>query len=328
MIKLAVIGTNWITDQFIEAALISGHYQLSAVCSRSMESAKQFAEKYAKLTPQPILFDDLQALAESDQIDVVYIASPNSLHATQAMQMMRGGKHVICEKPLAANETLAKQMFAVADENGVLLYEAFMSMHTPNFKILKAQLDEIGPISKAFISYCQYSSRYPKYLAGENPNTFNPAFANGSIMDIGFYCLSSAIELFGEPNNVQAQAQLLASGVDGSGSVILSYQGFEVVLQHSKTSDSALPSEIQGENGILQIEMISIGQKVTKKLRGQGWEDLTVEQSHNPMLYEALDFAEQLANNRVNPSATERSLLVAKIQTEIRRQTGVVFPQD
>ncbi|GAK82629.1 possible oxidoreductase [Vibrio ponticus] len=261
MIRLAVIGTNWITDQFIEAALASGQYQLSAIYSRSLESAKAFAAKYANLSPLPVLFDDLAALATCADVDVVYIASPNSFHAPQAMQIMKAGKHVICEKPLAANETLAKEMFAVAEQNGVILYEAFMSMHTPNFKVLQSKLAEIGPITKAFISYCQYSSRYPKYLAGENPNTFNPNFANGSIMDIGFYCLSSAVELFGEPVSVVGQAQLLDSGVDGSGSVMLKYDGFEVVLQHSKTSDSKLPSEIQGEEGVLHVEMISIGKK-------------------------------------------------------------------
>ena len=75
-----------------------------------------------------------------------------------------------------------------------------------------------------------------KYLAGEMPTTFNPEFANGSVMDIGYYCVGSAVELFGEPLSVKAHAQLLDTGVDGSGSVISSYEDL-VVLQHSKTSD-------------------------------------------------------------------------------------------
>jgi predicted dehydrogenase len=60
----------------------------------------------------------------------------------------------------------------------------------------------VGKVRKAFINYCQYSSRYQRYLDGENPNTFNPAFSNGSIMDIGFYCLASAVALWGEPHGV------------------------------------------------------------------------------------------------------------------------------
>lgn len=324
MIRLAVIGTNWITGQFVEAALKTGEYQLSAVYSRSLEKAAEFAGKYGS----PELFDDLAKLANSDSVDAVYIASPNSLHAPQAMQMMKAGKHVVCEKPMAANETLAKQMYQVAEKSNVVLFEAFMSPHAPNFKLLKSHLNSIGAIRKAFITYCQYSSRYPKYLAGENPNTFNPAFANGSIMDIGYYCLGSAIELFGEPKSVKAEAQLLDSGVDGSGSVILGYQGFDVVLQHSKTSDSYLPSEIQGEDGALVMEMISTAKKLTKVPRGGAGADLSVEQDSNPMFYEAQAFAEQLANKQIDQQCKTRSLIVAKLLTEIRRQTGVVFPMD
>ncbi|KJY84556.1 oxidoreductase [Vibrio galatheae] len=325
MIRLAIIGTNWITDQFVEAALKTGEYQLAAVYSRSLESAGQFAEKY----DAPALFDDIDALAASPLFDVVYIASPNVLHGPQALQMMKAGKHVIVEKPMASNYALAQEMFDVAQQNNVLLFEAFMSAHIPNFKRLKESLSSIGKIRKGLITYCQYSSRYPKYLAGENPNTFNPDFANGSIMDIGFYCLSSAIELFGEPLSVVAQAQLLDSGVDGSGSVILKYEGFEVVLQHSKTSDSYLPSEIQGEEGALLMDMISTAKKLTKFTRGSDLGiDLSVKQESNPMYYEALEFANQFKQQSMNPSCTQRSLIVAKLLEEIRRQTGVVFPTD
>ncbi|UUM32085.1 Gfo/Idh/MocA family protein [Vibrio japonicus] len=324
MIKLAVIGTNWITGQFVDAAIKTGEYQLSAVYSRSKEKAEEFAKAYGTVE----LFDDLTQFAKSDAFDAVYIASPNSLHAPQAMQMMKAGKHVVCEKPMAANETLAKQMYQVADENKVVLFEAFMSPHAPNFKLLKSNLSAIGQIRKAFITYCQYSSRYPKYLAGENPNTFNPAFANGSIMDIGYYCLGSAVELFGEPTSVKAEAQLLDSGVDGSGSVILGYEGFDVVLQHSKTSDSYLPSEIQGENGALMMEMISTAKRLTKFTRGGTGVDLSVKQDPNPMFYEAQAFAQQVKTKQIDQECKTRSLIVAKLLTEIRRQTGVVFPMD
>ncbi|PWC23457.1 hypothetical protein EH206_19835 [Brenneria nigrifluens DSM 30175 = ATCC 13028] len=64
-------------------------------------------------------------------------------------------------------------------------------------------------LRKALLNYCQFSSRYPSYLAGENPNTFNPAFSNGSIMDIGFYCLAFAVALWRRLSRVLASATLL-----------------------------------------------------------------------------------------------------------------------
>ncbi len=324
MIRLAVIGTNWITDQFIEGALKTGEFQLVAVYSRSLDRAKQFAEKY----DTPALFTDLKSLGESDNVDAVYIASPNVLHGPQSIQMMQAGKHVICEKPLASDFSLAQQMYQVAKQHGVVLFEAFITPHLPNFSVLKQELSQIGAIRKAVLSYCQYSSRYPKYLKGEMPNTFLPEFSNGSIMDIGYYCLGSAIELFGEPKSVQAQAHLLETGVDGNGSVILGYDGFDVLLMHSKTSDSYLPSEIQGEEAALHVEMISTCNRITKINRGGQTQDLSIEQHANRMFYEAQKFADQIQNKTIDEQCKLRSLTVSKLLTEIRRQTGVIFPTD
>lgn len=93
---------------------------------------------------------------------------------------------MICEKPLASNIEEVEAAIALARENQVVLFEAFKTASLPNFLLLQQSLPKIGKVRKAFINYCQYSSRYQRYLDGENPNTFNPAFSNGSIMDIGF----------------------------------------------------------------------------------------------------------------------------------------------
>lgn len=324
MIKLAVIGTNSITDQFIQAALLTERFELSAVYSRSLEQAQSFAKKYGV----NCCFDNLTTFANSTEFEAVYIASPNSFHSPQSIQMLRGGKHVICEKPLASNYTLAQAMYKAAQENNVVLFEAFMTPFLPNFAVLKKSLEDIGTIRKALINYCQYSSRYPKYLNGENPNTFNPQFSNGSIMDIGYYCLGATLELFGKPKSIYATAHILESGVDGSGSVVLGYEEFDAVIMHSKTSDSFLPSEIQGEKACLQIDMISVCNKVNKIDRGGKNTDLSVLQDENRMLYEANAFADQVIINKVDEKAKTRSLLLAKVLTDIRIQTGVIFSAD
>lgn len=324
MIRFAVIGTNWITRQFVDAAHETGKYKLTAVYSRSLEQAQTFANDY----PVEHLFTSLDAMAQSEDIDAVYIASPNSLHFPQTKLFLQHKKHVICEKPLASNLHEVEQAIALARENQVVLFEAFKTASLPNFQILQQSLEKVGPVRKAFINYCQYSSRYQRYLDGENPNTFNPAFSNGSIMDIGFYCLASAVALWGEPKQVQASASLLDSGVDAHGIAVLDYGDFSVTLQHSKVSDSTLPSEIQGEAGALVVEKISECQKVSFIPRGSKAQDLSQPQHINTMLYEAEEFARLVENNEVDHPALEVSRITAKVQTEIRRQTGVVFPAD
>ncbi|MDU2938455.1 MAG: Gfo/Idh/MocA family oxidoreductase [Enterobacteriaceae bacterium] len=324
MIRFAVIGTNWITRQFVDAAHETGKYTLTAVYSRSLEQAQHFASDY----PVEHLFTSLEEMANSDAFDAVYIASPNSLHFPQTRLFLSHKKHVICEKPLASNLREVEEAIAVARENQVVLFEAFKTASLPNFLLLQQSLPKLGKIRKAFINYCQYSSRYQRYLDGENPNTFNPAFSNGSIMDIGFYCLASAVALWGEPHSVQASASLLESGVDAHGTVVLNYGDFDVTLHHSKVSDSVLASEIQGENGSLVIEKLSECQNVAFVPRGGKAQDLTQPQHINTMLYEAEVFARLVETGEVNHPGLAVSRTTSTLQTEIRRQTGVVFPAD
>lgn len=233
MIRFAVVGTNWITKQFVDAAHETGKYKLTAIYSRSLEQPA-FASDY----PVEHLFTSLEDLAQSPDVDAVYIASPNSLHFPQTRLFLRHKKHVICEKPLASNLQEVEAAIKTARENNVVLFEAFKTASLPNFLLLKQSFDKIGKLRKAFINYCQYSSRYQRYLDGENPNTFNPAFSNGSIMDIGFYCLASAVALWGEPRAVHATASLLESGVDGGAR---SYSATGISMSPCTTRRSAIP---------------------------------------------------------------------------------------
>ncbi|MCU5771800.1 Gfo/Idh/MocA family oxidoreductase [Erwiniaceae bacterium BAC15a-03b] len=324
MIRLAVVGTNWITRQFVDAAHESGKIKLTAVYSRTLEQAQAFSHEY----PVEHLFISLEQMAQSADIDAVYIASPNALHAEQAQLFMRHKKHVICEKPLASNLTEVEQLIACARDNQVILFEAFKTASLPNFITLRQALPDVGKLRKVLFNYCQYSSRYQRYLDGENPNTFNPAWSNGSVMDIGYYSLASAVALWGEPQSVKAQATLLASGVDAHGSVVMSYGDFDVTILHSKVSDSLIPSEIQGEDGSLVIDQLSHCQRITLTPRGGKARELSQPQHINTMLYEAEHFAALVVNHEVNHAGLTSSRITAKLLTEIRRQTGVVFPAD
>lgn len=105
MFNLAIIGTNWISQQFVEASIQTGEFRLKAVYSREFDKARSFGAPYHAET----FYDSLDALGNDPDIDAVYIASPNSLHAPQALQMLKAGKHVICEKPMASNYALAQR---------------------------------------------------------------------------------------------------------------------------------------------------------------------------------------------------------------------------
>lgn len=326
MIRFAIIGTNWITERFIQAALETEQFVLTAVYSRSAEKGSDFAAKFG----DPQIFTDLAEMASSPEIDAVYIASPNSLHAEQAILMMDHGKHVLCEKPMASNAAEVRRMIEAAKRNNVLLMEALKSTLMPNFRAVHDNLYKIGRVRRYFSSYCQYSSRYDAFKQGKVLNAFNPVFSNGALMDLGIYCIYPMVTLFGKPEDIQASAIMLSSGVDGEGSLMARYPDMDGVIMYSKIADSYLPTEIQGENGTIVIDRINQPYEVKIVYRDGTTEELTRSQPQESMYYEALEFIELIQEgcfeSAMNTHA--RSLAVAELMEEARHQFGLRYASD
>lgn len=326
MIRFGVIGTNWITEEFIHAASEIEDFKLAAVYSRTEDRAAEFAAKFNI----PNVYVDVDTMARSKNIDAVYIASPNSLHAEQAITCMKNGKHVLCEKPIASNTAELQMMCRVAKENNVLLMEAVKSTVSPNFRAIQENLHKIGTIRRYFSSFCQYSSRYDAYKEGTVLNAFNPAFASGSLMDIGIYCVYPMIVLFGKPSRIQANGLLLDTGVDGEGSLLITYEDKDAILMHSKITNSNLPSEIQGEDGTIVIDKISSPNQVEIRYKDGTIEDITRSQVSRTMYYEAKEFIELIKDGQLESinNSHRNSLMVMEMLDEARQQMGVVFPSD
>lgn len=326
MIRFAVIGTNWITDSFIQAARETGLVDLTAVYSRTEERAREFAAKHGI----PNRFTDLEKMAASDEFDAVYIASPTSCHAEQAILCMEHGKHVLCEKPIASHAREMKKMIETAAKHNVLLMEALKSTLLPNFRAIQDNLHKLGPIRRYFASYCQYSSRYDAFKQGTVLNAFNPAFSNGSLMDLGVYCIYPMVVLFGRPELIRANAVMLESGVDGEGSLLLKYKEMDAVIMYSKITNSYLPAEIQGENGTMVIDRINQPGKVEIRYKDGTVEEITREQTGNTMKYEVQEFVQSIKSGKLESSVNSHanSLSVMEITDEARRQVGLVFPAD
>lgn len=326
MINFGIVGTSRITDEFIKAAQLLEDFRLNAVYSRTEEKGRAFADKYGVAN----VFTDLEEMAKSSCIDAVYIASPNSFHSEQSIILLNNGKHVLCEKPVASNVNELQAMIKASENNKVLFMEAIKNMFLPNFKVIEDNLYKLGKIRRYFASYCQYSSRYDTYKAGNHVNTFDPKFSNGSIMDIGVYCIHPFVRLFGVPKDIKASSLKLPSGVDGEGSLILSCEDMESIIIHSKIADSHVPCEIQGEKGTMIIDRINNTQKVMIKYRNGDSEDLSVSQLKETMYYEVKEFIGLIKNDMKESSVSShnQSLKVLEIIEEARKQTGIIYPAD
>ncbi|MFE7062594.1 Gfo/Idh/MocA family protein [Sutcliffiella sp. NPDC057660] len=324
--RFGIIGTNWITESFIEAASEVDGFTLTAVYSRTLDRAEEFAAKFGV----EHIYTDLHEFAGSPEIDAVYIASPNSLHKEQSIICMENNKHVLCEKPIASNASELMEMVQVAKEKNVLLMEALKTTFLPNFLTIRDNLHKIGKIRRYSASYCQYSSRYDKYKEGVILNAFRPEFSNGSLMDIGIYTIYPMIALFGAPSTIKANAVMLDSGVDGQGSVLFEYPGMEAVITHSKIVNSYLPAEIQGEDGTMVIDKIHTPEKVQIFFKDGTSEDITVTQKAKSMYYEAAEFINLVENGQLESSTNSfaNSLYTHRTLDEVRKQIGLKYIAD
>lgn len=328
--RFGIIGTNWITDKLVDAGKEIKDFELTAVYSRKEETARAFADKYGVDT----IFTDLEKMAESDKIDGVYIASPNSFHSSQSVLFLKNKKAVLCEKPATSNLRELEEVIKTAKENDTLYMEAMKIPFIPTYEVLKENLYRIGKIRKAVLGYCQYSSRYEDYKRGDIKNAFKPEFSNGALLDIGVYPLFLAISLFGSPENIDAGGLILENrkGIDAQGNINMYYKDMDITVLYSKISDSFIPSEIMGENGSLIIEHPSEMDKlyfIDRKNKNEKI-DLTAQRKENSMYYELKHFIELFNEGKKESPINNFALMqtVMKVMDKAREKIGILFPAD
>lgn len=324
--KIAVIGTSWITEKFLSAAISTGKITLEAVCSRSAEKGRALASRFGaeKVYASPA------ELVRDAEIKGVYIASPNSLHYSQSKLCIENGKNVICEKPATDTEQEMSELISLAKKHGVIYTEAIMSMFVPAFDILKKDISEIGRIRTVNLIYCQLSSKYPAYLRGENPNIFNPEFHTGCLADIGVYNVFLAAGLFGMPDKIMSHATFLDSGADAEGTAVLSYGDMTVNLVYSKVGQSYSPSEIIGDKGNISLNSVSQLTGIDRVSENGRQNIVPYEISRDEIMgAEASAFADAVnGNDKAKAkikSVNATALNVRRICDIIRQQNGFSF---
>lgn len=322
-LKLGIIGSNFVADWLCDAVKISDGIVNHAVYSRTAERGNEFAARHGIAN----VYTDIEEFFSSD-IDAVYIASPNYLHAPQAISAMKHGKHVLVEKPAALSAAEFDEMCACAAENNVILLEAMRPAHDEALAIIRNELSKLGTPRRATLEFCQYSSRYDKFRAGEIMNAFNPALGNAAVMDIGVYAVEVCVLLFGVPENVTSHSVILGNGFEGMGTAFLDYRDFQAEIVYSKITDSVNPSIITGEDGSLLLGKLSTLDSLTRIMR-KSEPEIIFENRENGtagnMVYEIADFVKIVRGEMsVAPfeKATRDTLCIID---KIRNQNGIVF---
>jgi predicted dehydrogenase len=203
-IRFGVIGPGRAAARFAQGLHAVEAASLQAIWGRNPERAESFARKFAVPQTSPTLEQLLAA-----DIDAIYVATHPDSHAEICLQALAAGKHVLCEKPAALNESQLTKVLAAARLHDRLFMEAMKPPFFPLYRRLREHLqsDPIGPVGfvRAGHADATLPPDYPLQFA---------SLGGGGIMGIGPYEAFLALDWLGELKRVQTMGRVNAAGVD------------------------------------------------------------------------------------------------------------------
>lgn len=207
VVRIGVLGAARITPwALIAPAQKTPRVRVVAIAARDRRRAERFAQKHAI----EHVYDDYASLIASSEVDAIYNPLPNCLHCCWSVRALRAGKHVLCEKPLAANADEARTMAAAADETGLVLMDAAHYRYHP---LTHRALELLGEGAIGVLRHVETWMCVP--LPAPGNIRYNFELAGGAAMDVGFYANHMALTYAGgESRVVAARAKLAKANVD------------------------------------------------------------------------------------------------------------------
>lgn len=201
----AIIGLGRIADHFMRGILNTPNSRVTALVSGHPDKAQRIAAQYAVPHSSIYSYDNFDEIALNKDVDAVYVALPNSMHAQYTMRAAKAGKHVLCEKPMATSVAECHSMIAACKAANVKLMIAYRCHYEPtNVKavqlIRQGSIGQVQAIESAFgFNISPGEWRLNKQLAGGGP-----------LFDVGIYSLNACRYLTGEePAHLSAYASVI-----------------------------------------------------------------------------------------------------------------------
>ena len=322
-IRLGIVGTGRIVERVMTDMHNTREIELAAIAGTSQAKAEAAAQKYGI----PLAFPSFQAMAESDAIDLAYIALPNTVHAQYACMMMEHGKHVLCEKPMAINGDQARQMVACARKNKVFLMEAMWTRFMPSVQKMMELIraGEIGEIHHVFGAFSYSMQSYDP-----SDRVFDLNLAGGALLDIGVYPLMACTNILGwQPETVQGLCAKTAEGVDMRTSIQMRYASgatAQIFCGMDARSDDVL--QIFGTKAYIIMPRSWHPTSFTVYAKDKPEQTYTFSPENEGHHYE-FDHAARCIRDGLTESTVvpwEESISVSDICTHIRHENGIVYP--
>jgi len=248
-LKWGILGAGRIAAKFARGlASIPEEATALAIGSRSREKAEEFAREHGVRRA----CGSYEEVLREAEVDAVYIALPNHLHAEWSINCAEAGKHVLCEKPVTMNTSELENVLAVVKQRDVFFMEAFMYRCHPQWRkvreiIAAGAIGEVRAIQSSFAF--NMGARY------EDCRMSN-AMGGGGLMDVGCYCVSFSRLIAGEePSEIHAAARLgERTGVDEYMAGVLKFPSGPVAYFSSAIQcNIPVAAKIHGSEGSITI---------------------------------------------------------------------------
>jgi predicted dehydrogenase len=220
---------------------------VTAVGSRSRSSADAFGDAF----DVPLRFDSYEALVESDEVDVIYVATPHPMHFANATLSLGHDKPVLVEKAFTMSALEARDLVAVARTKNLFLMEAMWTRFLPHVVAVRKLINDgaLGEIVAVEADHGQWFAPDPA------SRIFAPELGGGALLDLGVYPVSFASMLLGTPERITALVDPAFSGVDGQASMLFGYaNGAHAVLTCTTSARTATRACISGTKARIEIK--------------------------------------------------------------------------
>jgi predicted dehydrogenase len=245
-IQWGIIGLGKVAQKFADDLAKSEDGVLYAVASRDIAKARAFKETYAPVRS----YGSYEDLARDPDIDVVYVATPHSLHFENTMLCLSHGKAVLCEKPMGMDGSEVKIGTAEAVSKNLFLMEAMWTRFIPATEKLIDLLGS-GIIGKPLFLHADFGFKTTPDPYGR---LFDKRLGGGSLMDIGIYPIFLSLLTLGIPNEIKAMARLTETGVDSYCAVLFDHpSSAKAILESSLEADTPTEAIIYGEKGSIRM---------------------------------------------------------------------------
>jgi predicted dehydrogenase len=273
----------------------------------------------------PTRYGDYEALAADPDVDVVYVATPQSRHEPDTLTLLRAGKHVLCEKPFALNARQGNRMVAEARTRGLFLMEAIWSRYLPAYRSL-VDIIAAGRIGEPLLVEADFGVRRP--LEPEH-RLFDLALGGGALLDLGIYPIQLCSLVLGSPEHVVADGVVGVTGVDEVNAAVLHYPGERLgVIKSAIRLGMSCTARISGTDGWIDIPAFMHCPSSLTVTTSAGTEHLDASYEGNGLRFEIEEvhrcLSEGLVESPIMP--LDETLDLAATLDDIRAQLGVVYP--